>query len=470
MKDKDATMKTKLKFSQTVFLATMLFGMFFGAGNLIFPALMGQEAGWNLLPATVGFLITGVGLPLLSVAAIGITRSDGLQELSSKVGRGYSVFFTCALYLTIGPFFAIPRCATTSFTIGVEPMLSGEREGFDWILMLFSLVFFAIVLAFSLWPGKILIWVGKILTPMFLVFLGILVIAALVSPMASVKDIEPVADYATKSSSFFTGFLEGYNTMDVLAGLAFGIVVVNVIRGLGVKDPGDVAAHTVRSGVFSCLIMAVIYFAVALVGVQSRGVFEVQANGGHVLSLIAQHYFGEAGLWIMAGMVTLACLKTSVGLITSISETFQKMFPKALSYRAWAIVFSVVSFLIANLGLNAIIDYSVPVLMFLYPLSITLVVLALCGKWFRHARCVYVWVTGFTLVAAIFDLIKALPAGLLTRLHLQSVPEAVEDILPLYSLGLGWVCPAAAGLVIGLLHYFITRKRRQSSGVASAEQ
>ena len=111
------TQSNRLTFSQQFFIATMLFGLFFGAGNLIFPIFLGSQAGRNVWPAIVGLLITGVGIPLLGVAAQGISRSNGLFDLSHKVGRPYAFFFTCALYLTIGPFFAIPRCATTSFTV-----------------------------------------------------------------------------------------------------------------------------------------------------------------------------------------------------------------------------------------------------------------------------------------------------------------------------------------------------------------
>ena len=120
------TQSNRLTFSQQFFIATMLFGLFFGAGNLIFPIFLGSQAGRNVWPAIVGLLITGVGIPLLGVAAQGISRSNGLQEMAGRVSPRYSIFFTCALYLTIGPFFAIPRCASTSFTVGIEPLL-GEN-------------------------------------------------------------------------------------------------------------------------------------------------------------------------------------------------------------------------------------------------------------------------------------------------------------------------------------------------------
>lgn len=448
-------MKRKLTAKEYTYVASMLFGLFFGAGNLIFPVHLGQMAGSNVWQAILGLLITGVGLPLLGVAALGISRSNGLFDLSSKVNRPYAMFFTCALYLTIGPFFAIPRCATTSFTVGLEQVL--PQNGSNTLyLLLFSAAFFAAALFFALRPGKILTWVGKILNPCFLVFLGILVVVALLSPSAAIADVEPLGDYA--SQPFFAGFLEGYNTMDALASLAFGIIVVQVIRDLGVDDPTAVAGSTVRAGIFSSLLMAFIYIAVTIAGTQSRGVLEASENGGTALAQIAQHYLGSVGLLILAATVTLACLKTSVGLITSCAETFTGLFPKGPTYRVWAVIFSLVSLLFANFGLSSIIGYSVPVLMFLYPLAITLIALSLFGKFFAYDRAVFVWTTALTLVGALYDFAAALPAPLLAACRLDGVLAMLRETLPLAKLGLFWVLPALLGLVIGLILHFVRSK------------
>ena len=397
--------------------------------------------------------------PLLGVAALGISRSNGLFDLSSKVNRPYAMFFTCALYLTIGPFFAIPRCATTSFTVGLEQVL--PQNGSNTLyLLLFSVAFFAAALFFALRPGKILTWVGKILNPCFLVFLAILVVVALLSPSAAIADVEPLGDYA--SQPFFAGFLEGYNTMDALASLAFGIIVVQVIRDLGVDDPTAVAGSTVRAGIFSSLLMAFIYIAVTIAGTQSRGVLEASENGGTALAQIAQHYLGSAGLFILAATVTLACLKTAVGLITSCTETFSALFPDGPKYRIWAIIFSLVSLLFANLGLSAIISYSLPVLMFLYPLSIALIALALLGKFFGHDRTVYCWTIGFTLIAAVYDLIIALPESVFNAIHGPAIKAFGQQYLPFADLGLGWICPTLIGAAIGLILHFMRGNRAKA--------
>ena len=446
----------KLTWKETIFVASMLFGMFFGAGNLIFPASMGQMSGNHIWMAAAGFQITGVGLPLLGVAALGLSRKEGLLELASGAGRKYGLFFTCALYLTIGPFFAIPRCASVSYTVGVERLLPGSGQ--TAALAVFSLLFFAAVLFFSLKPGQILTWIGKVLNPLFLVLLAVLVIRALLTPMGSIPEIEPSGAYVT--AAFSTGLLEGYNTMDALAGLAFGILVVRAIRNLGVKEPGEVAKQTVRAGIFSSILMALIYVLVTVIGAQSRGLFAVSENGGEVLAKIAEHYFGPGGAVILAVTVTVACLKTAVGLITSCGETFVRIFPGGPSYRIWAAGFCVLSFAIANLGLNTIIDFSLPVLMFLYPLAIVLILLTLAGKLFGNDRTVLQWTIGFTAAASVLDLLRTLPQDIRTALHLDPFLAGAGRAVPLLRQGFGWALPALLGLAAGLLvHRWKSRKK-----------
>lgn len=435
----------KLTMRQLLAVASMLFGMFFGAGNLIFPASMGQLAGSSVWLASAGLLITGVGLPLLGVAALGVSRANGLLELSSRVGRRYGLFFTCVLYLTIGPLFAIPRCATVSYTVGVQQLLPGADQRVA--LALFSLLFFGAVLFFSLRPGELLTWIGKVLNPLFLCFLAVLVVRALLSPLGAVSAAAPVGAYET--DAFAAGFLEGYNTMDALAGLAFGIIVVDAIRRLGVTEPGQVAKSTVGAGVFSALLMGLIYVLVAVMAAQSRGLFEPAANGGEALAQIAQHYFGSAGALILAATVTVACLKTAVGLVTSCGETFVQMFPRGPRYPVWAVGFCLFSFAIANLGLDAILAWTAPVLMFLYPLSIVLILLTLFGGLFGNDRTVLAWTMGFTVPAAVLDLVCALPKGSAAARLLAPV-AGLSRWLPLADKGFGWLVPALAGLLVGL--------------------
>ena len=437
----------KLTLRQKILVAGTLFGMFFGAGNLIFPVHLGQMAGRNALPAIIGFIITAVGIPILGVAAIGITHSDGLQTLSGKVGKGYGIFFTCLLYLTIGPLFAIPRCATVSFTTGITPLLGADSPE-RLYLLLFSAVFFAFVLFFSLRPGKITVWIGKIINPLFLFFFAVLMLAALRAPGAAVSAGEPVEAY--RSDAFFPALIEGYGSMDAIAGLAFGIVVIDVIRRMGVDNDDAIAEDVLSSGLLTGALMALIYVVSIVVGAQSRGLFELSENGGIALTQIAGHYLGGVGLFILAFTITFACLKTSIGLVTACAETFSKMTNGKISYRSWAILFTVFSFAVSNIGLSAIIEYSIPMLMLIYPPAIALILLAFLGKFFAHDRTVYIATMIGTWAAAIFDCMKTLPAPVQTALHLDTPIAFAAAHLPLFDKNLGWLLPAVIGFAAGM--------------------
>ena len=451
----------KLTLRQKILVAGTLFGMFFGAGNLIFPVHLGQMAGRNALPAIIGFIITAVGIPILGVAAIGVTHSDGLQTLSGKVGKGYGIFFTCLLYLTIGPLFAIPRCATVSFTTGITPLLGADSPE-RLYLLLFSAVFFAFVLFFSLRPGKITVWIGKIINPLFLFFFAVLMLAALLAPGAAVSAVEPVEAY--RSDAFFPALIEGYGTMDAIAGLAFGIVVIDVIRRMGVDNDDAIAEDVLSSGLLTGALMALIYVVSIVVGAQSRGLFELSENGGIALTQIAGHYLGGVGLFILAFTITFACLKTSIGLVTACAETFSKMTNGKISYRSWAILFTVFSFAVSNIGLSAIIEYSIPMLMLIYPPAIALILLAFLGKFFAHDRPVYITTMTGTWAAAIFDCMKTLPAPVQTALHLDAPIAFAAAHLPLFDKNLGWLLPAVIGFAAGMA---IRASRRQTPAALS---
>ena len=451
----------KLTLRQKILVAGTLFGMFFGAGNLIFPVHLGQMAGRNALPAIIGFIITAVGIPILGVAAIGITHSDGLQTLSGKVGKGYGIFFTCLLYLTIGPLFAIPRCATVSFTTGITPLLGADSPE-RLYLLLFSAVFFAFVLFFSLRPGKITVWIGKIINPLFMFFFAVLMLAALLAPGAAVSAVEPVEAY--RSDAFFPALIEGYGTMDAIAGLAFGIVVIDVIRRMGVDNDDTIAEDVLSSGLLTGALMALIYVVSIVVGAQSRGLFELSENGGIALTQIAGHYLGGVGLFILAFTITFACLKTSIGLVTACAETFSKMTNGKISYRSWAILFTVFSFAVSNIGLSAIIEYSIPMLMLIYPPAIALILLAFLGKFFAHDRTVYIATMIGTWAAAIFDCMKTLPAPVQAALHLDAPIAFAAAHLPLFDKNLGWLLPAVIGFAAGMA---IRASRRQTPAALS---
>ncbi|GGB08984.1 branched-chain amino acid transport system II carrier protein [Macrococcus hajekii] len=441
-------MKTRLTFKENIFIGSMLFGLFFGAGNLIFPIHLGQTAGSNVFTANLGFLITAIGLPFLGIIAVGISKTNGLFDIASRVNKTYAYIFTILLYLVIGPFFALPRLATTSFEIAFSSFIPKGSGGL--YLALFSAAFFLTAWFFARKPSKILDYIGKFLNPVFLVLLGLLILLAFIHPMGGVSGAAVSDNY--KESVLLKGFIDGYNTLDALASLAFGIIIVTTIKKLGINDPKIIAKETVKSGLISVILMGIIYTLLAYMGTMSLGKFEVSDNGGIALAQIANFYLGKYGIILLSLIIIVACLKTAIGLITAFSETFVELFA-GKTYVMFATVVSIVSFIIANVGLTQIIAYSIPVLMFLYPLSIVLILLTLFSGAYHDSRMVYQMTIYFTMVAALIDGIKASPEFLVNTSFAQAVLAFGEKYLPFFSIGMGWVLPALIGFIIGFIIY-----------------
>lgn len=423
----------------------MLFALFFGAGNLIFPALIGQQAGTEVLPAMLGFLLTGVGLPVLGVVAMAYSGSRDVNEMGSRVAPWYGVLFGVMLYLAIGPLFATPRTATVSFEIGIVPFLGDVPEdGRHWYLFGFCVCFFLISWWLSLSPGKLVDRIGKVLTPALLLTIALLVLTAVFRPMGPPQ--APVAAYA--ANPVIRGALAGYETMDVLASLAFGIIVIDAIRGFGVTGRRQMIGMTLLAGLVAGACLAFVYVSIAWMGATSVAGLGLQENGAIVLARSAEHYFGGTGRVLLAVIVLLACLSTAVGLIIACSEYFERLLPR-VPYRVWVSVFTLVSFGFANVGLSTIIRLSIPALMLLYPLTMALVALAFLHRLFGGRRIVYACTMAGTALVALFDGWKAFSGvedGVARQVHLF-----LEQHLPLYPAGLGWVLPSVAGFCIGLL-------------------
>ncbi len=440
-------MKEKLDVRSNLLIGSLLFGLFFGAGNLIFPVHLGQLAGENTLSATIGFLLTGVGLPIIGVVASALSRSESLYEMAKPVSKTYGILFTCALYLTIGPLFAIPRTATVAFEVGLTAFVT--EANLPLALFVFSLLFFAATLFYALRPGRILDWVGRYLTPAFVGLLSILIIATVVRPMGNPVNYPALGDYATQP--LFTGIIDGYNTMDALASLAFAIIIISNIEKLGVTDPKRKAIETLKSGIVCLVGMGVIYSALAYMGATSLGSVESGANGGIILASVSKHYFGLFGQVLLAAIVLVACLKTAIGLITACGQMFSEMFPNSLSYNQYAIAFTFVSFAIANFGLETIIQLSLPVLMFLYPLAIVLIILSLLNPVIKKQKTVYQWTIGLTVFAALFDFINALPKSIKEKGVLSEIIQVATYYLPGFENGFGWILPSIFGFIVGVI-------------------
>lgn len=442
----------------------MFFGMLFGAGNLIFPVSMGQRAGVEVFVATLGFCITGVGLPLLSVLALSSSNSASVTDMAKLVGKKFSIFFTTALYLCIGPLFAIPRTATVPFQVGVVPFLPEDTK--QGMLFLFSFLFFVFALILSLKPGKLLTYVGKVLNPLFLLFLGILLFVAVLFPIGGLHALNPVSGY--EKGSFLKGIFEGYNTMDVMGALAFGNVLIQTIRSMqgNEESTGEEAEKrfrfvTVLSGSLAALLMVLLYFALSYAGAESRLIFSVQENGGDTLHSLSTYYFHRFGGILLAVIIYFSCLKTAVGLISSAAMAFQEMFPERFSYRIYVFLFTICSFVISNIGLSRIIQYAVPVLFFIYPICIVLIILCLFGKAFSYDRLVFQSAIYCTIPFAFLDALKVLLEGALSRLPGAAAVLSFFSPFPFFSMGLTWLLPSLLGFAFGMLLWYTRKVQRE---------
>lgn len=431
----------KLTTKEYLVVSSLLFGLFFGAGNLIFPLHLGQLAGGHWVLATVGFLLTGVLLPLLSVMAIAVTRAEGVFDVGRPLGVGFALVFMVLIHATIGPLFGTPRTASVSFTVGVAPFV--PKADHQVALLVFSAVFFALAFAFSYRENDILSNVGKVLNPMFLALLFLMFLVAFLRPMGNPMSAPATSAYL--HSSFVNGFLQGYNTMDAPAGLAFGVTVVHAVRQMGQKRESDVAKVVGKAGLVSMSMVAFIYVLLIVVGAMSLGHFKLSADGGVAFNQVVSYYGGAFGQAVLAVLITVTCLTTAVGLVAAFAQDFHKHFPK-VSYHTWLALTTLASFLAANFGLDTIIAWSTPMLMFLYPLCLVLILLSVFSPMFNRDGVVYLFVVLFTVVPALGDMVVSFPKVVSASAFGNAV-AAVRSHLPLASLGLSWLVPALVGLV-----------------------
>ncbi|MBA4602316.1 branched-chain amino acid transport system II carrier protein [Thermoactinomyces mirandus] len=415
-------------------IGLMLFSLFFGAGNLIFPPLLGQEAGKHVFIAMLGFFITGIGLPLLAVIAVGLSE-NGLQSMASRVHPLFGLILGLMIYLSIGPFFGIPRTGTVSFEMGLS-FLPESITNQVWALPVFTIVYFLVTFWFGLNPSKLIDRIGKILTPSLLLLIVILFVQGLLNPLGDLG--QPTGDYV--NSAFSRGFIEGYLTMDTLGALVFGGMVVASIQGFGVSDRKQVATTTFRAGLIAVSLLALVYFALAYLGATSQQ-YGMMENGGEILTLVANVLFSSYGTLILGGVVVLACLTTSIGLSTAVAHYLNQVFPH-LSYRQWLLIVILFSAVVANIGLTQLIAISVPVLGMLYPVAIVLILLSSIDPLFKGYRAVYVGGLGGAFLVSLLEL------AVKENQFLDSILSWVHYI-PLFDHGIGWLIPAILGSFVG---------------------
>lgn len=430
-------MKQKLTFMEILPIGLMLFASFFGAGNLIFPPALGQSAGVNFLPAAAGFCTTGVGIPLLGIIAIGLLRASNPEALALPVHPKFAKALIVVTVLTIGPFFAITRTGAVSFDVGILPFISAEN--YDLGLALYSLFFFVVTYFLSVNPSKIVDWVGKILTPLLLISIAILVVQVFMHPMGEPQ--QAGGYYA--SMPYLKGFQEGYYTMDLLATMLFGTVVIDSIKVRGISEGSVLTRTCIMAGIIAAVLLAAIYFSLTYTGATSVAVFGVSDNGAIALSSIANYYMGTAGNVVLCLMIFFACLTTSIGLTVSAGSYLEQVLKYKMQYQRIAAIICIFSFAVSNVGLTKIISLSVPVLCLLYPIVIVLVMMAFMPV---KRACVYRSTLAFTIVFAIIDGLNA--AGV----PMKTAEALFKDLIPFYGAGFGWFVPSIVGLVLGILY------------------
>ncbi len=417
----------------------MMFSIFFGAGNLIFPPALGQAAGSQSIIAMLGFLVTGVGLPLLGITAIAMQGGKYVEFMNRKTYPWLATALLVILYLTIGPVFAVPRTGAVSFEIGIRPFLTEANLTMGQFI--YTLFFFAATYYLAMTPNKLIDRVGKMLTPALLVFLVILFAKSFITPLGEVLD----ATGAYITAPFSQGFQDGYQTMDLLASLSIGTIVVNAIRMRGTTDNKTVSKICIISGFITVALMTLVYGSLAYIGATSASVLGHVENGGQLLAGAVSIFFGPAGNLLVAIIIALACLTTSCGMISGMAWYFNKLTDGRISYARLVQVSTLFSFVVSNVGLTQIIALSVPFLVAIYPLVIVFVVLSLFDGVIGWRYSVYRMAINVTLVFAVLDGLAA--AGI----KFPALTAVLSQYVPFYDIGMGWFVPAVAAAAFGWL-------------------
>ncbi|MDO5046674.1 branched-chain amino acid transport system II carrier protein [Campylobacter sp.] len=442
-------MKPGLSKNQFLVISLTLFAMFFGAGNFIFPPNLGKDAGDNFYTAIMFFCATAVLLPVLGVA--GIARAKGLQNLVRRIDPVFAIVFTVLLYLTIGPLFAIPRAANMPFDIAIKPFI--ENGSLQIWLFAYSAVYFALNYYICLNPSKLVKLLGRYLTPVLLILILLLFGAGFLSPIGEFAP--PVGEYVHNAAS--KGFVEGYQTMDALASLAFGIIVINAIKQHGVQNERHMVVSTMKAGMMAGIILMIIYLMLGYLGATSAELFKdsPDINGAALLSGISDYYFGKIGVFILGSAFFLACLTTTLGLITSASEYFEELTKGRVKYKVWVVLWCLIGFGVANFGLTTIIKGSIPVLVAIYPVSIILIILSLINPIIDSSKLVYRCCVYTCVVIGVVNGLDII--GL-------SIPLLTDFVktMPFYDSMLGWVVPSIVVFVVSYVVYLMFKKREGS--------
>lgn len=405
----------------------MLFAFFLGAGNIIFPPLAGQLAGENVVSTMFGFLSTAVGLPLLGIIAIAIV-GGGWDKLTQDLPKRAATIVAVLFFIIIGPAFAAPRTGLVAFEMGLKPFIAEPSQIH---LTIFSIVFFVIAMFFAWSKGKLLDVIGKVLTPALFIGLLILSVMVFIDPQGDI--IAAQANYATQP--FSTGFLDGYNTMDTFASLMFGTLIIEALRGKNITEKRAVTRYVTYAAFIAAGGLALVYISLFYLGATSNSIAAGLDNGGAILSVYVQALFGTEGQLVLTTIVLLACLTTSIGLISACADYFSSLTP--LSYKHWVLIVGCTCALVANVGLTQLIALSVPVLFALYPVAIAIVLLTMVRSRLPNRALAYRAVVCVSLIFALIDAAKAL-----------EIDVSAFNFLPLFDYGMAWMLPTLAVIAV----------------------
>lgn len=428
------TKLNKLNNKEIMFTGFMLFSMLFGAGNLIFPAYLGQAAGENVWQAILGFIISDAGLAVL--AFIAIAKSGTFDSLVNRVNPIFALLFPMMIYLCIGPGLAIPRAGSLAYEMGVKPFLPATLESSSMGLLFYTIIFFIIVFWFAKSPSKLVDRFGKVLTPSLLILIMIVFIKALFTDLADFKE----ASFVYRNNPFSQGFLDGYQTMDAICALIYGIVFIDIFKGRNIKGQGLQNKYLIMFGLICGLLLTICYAIIAYLGA-SATLPETADNGAIVLSVIMYQLFGKSGTIILGLIFTLASLSVCIGLITSCAHYFSSIWPR-LSYIKWAAFLCFISGTVANLGLSQILKVSVPILSILYPIAITLIILGLLHDRLPfNGRPVYALTI---ILVGLFSFVEIINSSVLNGSLSQWL-----SYVPMQTQGFGWIIPGLLGFIGG---------------------
>lgn len=416
---------------EAVILGFALFAMFFGAGNLIFPPSLGIATGKDWFWAGIGFLLTGVGLPLLGVLAF--TKVGRLEDFSKQISARFNTLYCTILVLVIGPLFAIPRTGSTTFEMGVLPSFPNTDPFL--LSVISSAVFFGAAYLIVIKESKLTDIIGKFITPILLVILAAIAILGIAGDLGTAVDKQA-------KDVFAQGFVNGYQTMDALASVLFGVIIVKGLEGKGIRDEKEQRFFLAGSAFIAALGLGLIYFCLMYLGsrISGAGTFETTSSALY----LAEITLGPAGKTAFGICVAAACFTTAVGLVAISADWFARF--TNISYKTWALAVSVFSGALALGGVDFIIRLSVPALCILYPVTIILILLNIFG-----VKNVWVFRTAtYTTLAAITAEVSAQTFGL----------TAVTDLLkkiPLADAGFVWILPCVLGMIIA---YFLSKRQK----------